>query len=77
MGYPSPTQPLGLTINSTGQINFNTATLGYWNVQIKVSDGLAYVVVDFMIFVTVCLQSSNFNIVTNIVNRSALLTSLV
>lgn len=56
MGYPTLTQPPGLSVNSTGHVIFNTngVSIGYWSTQIKVSDGLTYVVVDFMILVVVC-----------------------
>jgi hypothetical protein len=58
MGSTSDTQPPQLTVDNTGMITFNTTgvALGYWSTQIKVSDGLCYVVVDFIINVTVCIK---------------------
>lgn len=56
MGDAKSTQPPQLSINATtGVMTFNTTSVasGYWNTQIKVSDGLSYVVVDFIIYVMV------------------------
>ena len=57
MGSPSDTHPPQLTVDNSGNVTFNTTTVapGFWTTQIKISDGLSYVVVDFILFVTVCI----------------------
>ena len=58
MGTITDTQPPQLTVDNTGNVTFNTTNvgLGYWNTQMKISDGLSYVVVDFIILIIVRLS---------------------
>jgi hypothetical protein len=60
MGTASDAQPSQLSITSSGTVTFNATgiALGLWTTQIKISDGLAYSVVDFVINVMVCDMQS-------------------
>ena len=62
MGTSTSVHPSQLSVSPSGTLTFNAngVALGLWTTQVKVSDGLAYVVVDFVIAVVVFTQFFSF-----------------